>query len=246
MKKIIAAFVITSTLITASCTKEEIDTILKNTPTGLTNEEVIAGLKQALSVGTDSSATKLHKVDGYYLDAAVKIFLPQEAQVIYDNLSKIPGGSSLVEEAVMSINRAAEDAATEAKPIFVSAITSMTITDGLNILNGSDSAATTYLKGRTYDSLFVKFQPKINNSLSKPLTLGYSAEDAYSSLINTYNQASLNGILWDKIEGNSLSEHVTRKGLDGLFLKVAEKEKDIRENPLEQVTDLLKKVFGKK
>ncbi|MCE2786833.1 MAG: DUF4197 domain-containing protein [Bacteroidota bacterium] len=243
MKKIIASICLMAAL-TVACTKEEIDKVLNDG--GLSNEEVIAGLKQALSVGTDSSATMLSKVDGYYKDAAVKIFLPDEAQAIYTNISKVPGGSALIEQTVLTINRAAEDAADEAKPIFIDAITSMTIGDGLNILNGADTAATVYLKDKTYDPLRVAFQPKISASLSKPIILGISAEQSYKDLINAYNTASLGGLLFEQIKTNSLSEHVTRKGLDGLFLKVAEKEKAIRSNPLEQVTDLLKKVFGKK
>lgn len=229
-----------------SCTKEDVDEVLNNTPTGLTNDEVIAGLKQALNVGTDTSVTILNKADGYFKDAAVKILLPPEAQVMYSNLSKVPGISSLMDQTILAMNRAAEDAASEAKPIFVNAITGMTIADGFTILNGTDSAATTYLKGKTYDSLYQKFQPKIDISLNKPLVAGVSAQSAYSNLIDAYNTASLGGLLFDKVTTNSLSSHVTNKGLNGLFLKVSDQEKKIRKDPIAQVTDLLKKVFGAK
>jgi len=212
----------------------------------LSNEDVIKGLKEALNVGTDTSVSILHKVNGYYADQAVKILLPPEAEVIYEQVNKIPGGSALIENTVVAMNRAAEDAATEAKPIFINAITGMTIGDGFTILNGPDTAATSYLKDKTYSPLFNAFQPKINASLSKPLVAGLSAEDTYSNLVDAYNTASLNGILFDKITTNSLSEHVTTKGLNGLFLKVSEQEKKIRKDPLAQVTDLLKKVFGVK
>jgi hypothetical protein len=213
--------------------------------TGLTNEEITQGLKEALTVGTDTSVTVLSKTDGYYMDQAVKIFLPEEAQAIYSAIDKIPGGNVLLENTILSINRAAEDAAPGAKQILWNAVTGMTIIDGLTILNGADSAATTYLKGKTFDSLFVLFEPKIKQSLSKQFVGSVSAESAYTDLVNAYNTASLNGILWDQIKTNSLSKHVTQKGLDGLFLKVAVEEKLIRENPLHRISEILKKVFTK-
>jgi len=245
MKKIFIPFVVFIFLL-VSCTKEQLSQVFDRIPAALTNEEVISGLKQALNVGTDTSVSILNKVDGYLKDEAVKILLPPEAVVVYDRITSIPGGSQLLDNTILAMNRAAEDAAGEAKPIFVNAITSITIADGFSILNGTDTAATNYLKGRTYDSLFFTFQPKINTSLSKPFVLGISAQSAYSNLINAYNTASLGGILWPRITSNSLSAHVTQKGLNGLFLKVANQEKKIRKDPLAQVTDLLKKVFGKK
>lgn len=211
---------------------------------GLSNDDIVAGLKEALEVGTDTSVAKLNVTDGYFKDAAVKILLPEEAQPVYDRLNSIPGISTLLDETILSINRAAEDAAIEAKPIFVSAITGMTIDDGLGILFGDDTAATAYLRTNTNDSLFAAFQPRIENSLSKDLIGNLSAEELYSRLINTYNDASLNGFLWDKINSNSLSEHTTRRALRGLFMKVGEQETDIRENPVERVTDLLEEVFA--
>jgi hypothetical protein len=246
MKKmlIIGCFFIMA-LAFVSCTKQEIDHVL-NTNTGLTNEEVIAGLKQALNVGTDTSVALLNKVDGYFKDEAVKILLPPEAQVMYANLSKVPDITTLMDQTILAMNRAAEDAATEAKPIFVNAITGITIADGFTILKGTDTAATIYLQGKTYDSLYQKFQPKIDVSLNKPLVAGISAQSAYSNLIDVYNTASLGGLLFDRVTTNSLSSHVTKKGLNGLFLKVADQEKKIRKDPIAQVTDLLRKVFGAK
>lgn len=213
--------------------------------TGLSNQEITQGLKEALTLGTDSSATTLSKTDGYYMDLAVKIFLPEEAQAIYSSIDKIPGGNLLLENTILSINRAAEDAAPASKQILWNAVSGITITDGLSILNGPDSAATLYLKGKTFDSLFVLFEPKIKQSLSKQLVGSVSAESAYTDLVNAYNTASLNGILWDPIKTNSLSKHVTQKGLDGLFLKIALEEKQIRNNPLHRISDILKKVFTK-
>lgn len=241
MKKLIFIFV---TLISfSSCTQDEIDKILSGN--GLTNEEIIEGLKSALSVGTDTSVTILNKLDGYYKDDLVKILLPEDAKAIYDNINKVPGGSILLEETIKSLNRAAEDAAIEAKPIFIDAITGITITDGLSILNGADTAATFYLKDKTFSPLYNAFQPKIDASLSKELVGGISANSAYNNLVSAYNTASLNGILFPKITTNSLSTHVTNKALTGLFIKVADEEKAIRTDPLARVNDILKKVFGK-
>jgi hypothetical protein len=233
-------------LLFVGCTKEELNDALGSVNTELTNDEVIAGLREALNVGTDTSVTILNKVDGYFKDEAVKILLPAEAQVMYDNLNKVPGISTLLDQTILAMNRAAEDAANEAKPIFITAIKGITIGDGFTILKGADTAATTYLRGKTYDSLYVTFQPKIDVSLNKPLVAGVSAQSAYANLIDVYNTASLNGFLFDKVTTNTLSEHVTQKGLNGLFLKVADQEKKIRKDPIAQVTDLLKKVFGKK
>jgi hypothetical protein len=212
----------------------------------MTNEDAVAALKDALKVGTDTAVSLLSKTDGFYKDEAVKILLPPEAQNIQKNISRIPGGQQMLDKTILTMNRAAEDASKDAAPIFKNAITSMTVSDGINIVQGDDNAATTYLKGKTYQQLQDDFTPKIKASLSKPLAMGISAEDSYKDLINAYNKASMNGMLYEKITTNSLSEHVTAKGLDGLFAKVALQEKNIRKNPVAQVTDILKKVFGKK
>lgn len=217
---------------------------LENAVAGLSNEEVVEGLKSALTVGSDTSVNTLNATDGYFGDEAVKIFLPDEAAKLVDNISKVPGLDLLVNEAVKAINRSAEDAAIEAKPIFVDAITNITIADGFSILNGLDDAATSYLKTNTETQLIAAFAPKIGVSLNKKLVGNVSAESAYASLINTYNQASLNGVLFAKIESNTLAEHTTQKALDGLFLKVSDEEFKIRNDLSHRVNDILKKVFG--
>ena len=225
-------------LFTNSC--EEIDKITA----GLTNDEIIEGLKSALNVGTDTSVNTLNAVDGYFKDELVKILLPPEASNLVNNISKVPGLDLLVNEVVKSINRAAEDAAVEAKPIFVDAIKNITITDGLSILNGEDDAATSYLSLNTSSQLTDAFSPKISTSLNKKLVGNVSAESAYSSLINTYNQASLGGVLFKEIETNTLAEHTTKRALEGLFSKVAGEEFKIRNDLSHRVNDILKKVFG--
>lgn len=208
----------------------------------LTDEEIVAGLKEALAHGTDTAVSRLNISDGYFGDELVKILLPEEAQPVYDVLNLLP--NSIVDNTVLAINRAAEDAAVEAKPIFVEAIQSMTIEDGTDILFGSDTAATQYLRNKTYQSLFDAFKPKVQTSLSKDLVLGVSAEELYSSLISAYNTASLNGFLFDKINTNSLSDHTTNYALRGLFLKVGNEEKLIREDPSHRVTEVLEDVFS--
>jgi hypothetical protein len=244
MKKLL--LIICFAIFFVSCTKEELDNLLNNTSSTLTNEEVIQGLRAALTVGTDTSVTILNKLDGYYGDEVVKILLPQEAQVIYQRVSSIPGLSNLLDQTILSMNRAAEDAASEAKPIFVNAITGITIADGFAILNGSDTAATAYLNSRTYTPLFDVFKPKIETSLGKPLVAGLSTEQIYKNLIDAYNVASLNGLLFERITNNTLSAHVTGKALDGLFIKVADQEMKIRKDPLARVTEILQRVFGSK
>jgi len=211
---------------------------------GPTDEEIVAGLKAALQVGTDSSVTTLNATDGYFKDPLVKIFLPPEADVIFDNLSTL-GLQPLADVTIERVNRAAEDAATEATPIFVDAITNMTISDGKNILFGDSVAATTFLRDNTYEQLVTAFQPKIQTSLEKSIVLGISADDSYNTLVNSYNtfaQIPFSGL--DPVKETSLSAYTTRKGLDGLFLKVADEERLIREDPIHRVLDILEKVFS--
>jgi hypothetical protein len=213
--------------------------------TGLTNTDVVNGLKKALEVGTDTSVKRLSGVNGFLGDQAVKILLPPESQEAIARLRQLPVTKDLVDQTITAINRAAEDAAREAAPIFKDAIRNMTISDAMGILKGSDTSATHYLRNATYQSLWAAFLPKINASLGKPLVLNESAEGLYAKLINTYNKASLNGALFEQIKTNSLSEYVTGKALEGVFIKVAEEENNIRNKADHQVTDLLRKVFGK-
>lgn len=210
--------------------------------TGLSEDEIISGLREALNHGTDTAVSRLSIADGYFGDELVKILLPEEAKPVYDVVEMLP--TDIIDKTVLAINRAAEDAAVEAKPIFINAITELTISDGLNILHGNDTAATHYLRNHTYEELFAAFKPKIETSLSKDIVFGLSAEELYGDLIDYYNTGSLNGLLYDEITTNSLSEHTTRKALNGLFLKVGGEEKLIREDPAHRVTDILEKVFA--
>ena len=213
----------------------------------LTTIEIIAGLKQALTIGADSSLKRISKTDGYYRDELIKILLPPEAKTITDNLARIPGGEKLVEDVVLRINRAAEDAAREALPIFASAVTGMTIQDGLAILTGHPTAATDYLRSNTYDQLFALYQPKIKNSIDKKLIGNISTAESWNKLTTEWNKIanSLVGQMAGfKPVNVQLDSYLTGKALDGLFLKVGEEEKKIRTDPVARVTELLKRVFG--
>lgn len=245
MKKLFVSFPIL--LIFMSCA--ELSQVVKdfgaNQP--LTQSEVISGLKQALVIGADSAAKTLAKTNGYYGDELVKITLPPQAQTITDNLSKIPGGEKMVEDVLLRINRAAEDAAREAAPIFAKAISQMTIQDGFKILNGETDAATQYLRMQTYNELYDLYKPKIKASVEKKLAGNISTAEAWETLTGQWNRVaqSFIGQMADleSVE-MELDQYLTEKALDGLFLKLANEEKEIRTNAEARVTDLLRRVFG--
>ncbi len=249
MKKfIIIAILITGAFFCNSCEEEN----------GLTESEIIQGLKEALRVGTDSSAAIVSAIDGYYMDAAIKVLLPEEAQVVYNALDDPTVGPLLeavnvdkfVEDVVKGINRTAEEGAKEVGPIFWDAITGLTISDGMSILRGADNAATVYLQGKTNDAIKGIYQPKIQALLDTDLVGNTSTNDLWVQLTTNYNNVanqplvSFQAIPDSTTTEEYLADHSTQKALDGLFVKVAEEEKRIRENPLERVTDILKKVFG--
>ncbi len=213
----------------------------------LTQTEIIAGLKEALIVGAGNSVNILGATDGYYKDELVKILLPPEANVIVDNIGRIPGGQQLLDDVLLRINRAAEDAVTEAKPIFVNSIRSMTIADAVGILRGEDNAATMYLHRTTYDNLFLLYQPKIQTSLDKKLVGNVSTSQSWNTLTSKWNEVA--GSLVGQLAGlkpveTKLDEYLTGKALDGLFLKIEAEEQLIRKDPAARVTQLLRRVFG--
>jgi len=203
-----------------------------NTSGGLTSAEIASGLKEALMVGTQNSSNKLSALDGFFANAAIKILMPPEAQKVESTLRGI-GLGSLVDKAVLSMNRAAEDAAKSAAPIFISAIKQMTITDAIGILKGGNNAATNYFKDKTTAALTQAFKPAINNALGK-----VSATKYWNDVFSAYNKFAAKPVNTD------LSGYVTGKAIDGIFFQVAQEEQNIRQNPAARVTDLLKKVFG--
>ena len=201
---------------------------------GLSNEDIINGLKDALRVGTDSSAKRLSKLNGFFGDAAIKVLMPEEAKKVENTLRSF-GLGAVVDKAVLSMNRAAEDAASGVGTIFWDAIKKMSITDGLKILRDGDFAATDYLKSVTTKELTEKFRPVIEASLVK-----VDATKYWKDMFTTYNRVSTKQVNTD------LTAYVTERALSGLFLKISLEEQKIRKNPAAQVTDILKKVFGGK
>ena len=213
----------------------------------LSNAEIISGLKEALLVGADSSVKRLSAVDGYLKDQAVKILLPPEAKTIMDNVSKIPGGTKLVDDVIIHINRAAEDAAQGAKPIFVNSVREMTFADGLQILRGPNNAATSYFKQKTSQQLGELYRPKIRESLNKNLVAGISTQQSWNQLTTTWNKfagSAVGRIAGYKTVDVKLEDYLLQQALNGLFLKIEEREKDIRTNASARVTNILKRVFS--
>lgn len=213
----------------------------------LTNTDIINGLKEALLVGADSSITHLSAVDGYLKDLTIKILLPPEAKTITDNISKVPGGSKLVNDVVIRINRAAEDAAKGAKPIFVNCVREMTFSDAMQILNGASNAATKYFEQKTNQQLSELYRPKIRESLNKNLIAGVSTQQSWNELTKSWNQvagSAIGKITGMKVVDVKLEDYLLQQALNGMFLKIAEREKDIRTNASARVTTLLKRVFG--
>ncbi|MGN6400405.1 MAG: DUF4197 domain-containing protein [Flavisolibacter sp.] len=199
---------------------------------GLSNDEIISGLKEALSVGTSNAAQKLSNVDGFFKDAAIKILMPEEAKKVETKLRGLGMGKQ-VDNAILSMNRAAEDASKEVAPIFVNAIKGMSIQDGVGILKGGDFAATNYLKDKTTASLTEKFRPVIEASLQK-----VNATKYWNAVFSTYNTFSSEKVNTD------LVAYVTEKALSGIFYQVGLEEQKIRKDPVARTTDLLRKVFA--
>ena len=219
------------------CTSAQINQALSDINKGaakpLTAAEVAEGLKEALVAGISKGADITSQLDGYYKNPEIKIPFPPDVKKVEDRLRQLGLGNK-VDEFVMTLNRGAEDAAKEAKPIFINAIRQMTIDDAFGILRGQPDAATQFLKRTTSAQLKERFKPVIQNSLNK-----VSATKYYSDLVNTYNKIPL----VEKVNPN-LDDYATDLAIQGLFTMVAKEEKNIRENPVARTTDLLRRVFG--
>src|SRR5688572_27623248 len=198
----------------------------------LTTAEVGEGLKEALIKGISNGSDIASKVDGYFKNPEIKIPFPPEVKKVEDKLRQL-GLNNEVDRFILTLNRGAEEAAKEAKPIFITAIKSMTIQDAWGILRGEPDAATQYLKRTTSQQLREKFKPVIQNALNK-----VNATKYYSDIVNTYNQ-----IPFVQDVNPDLNEYATEKAMDGLFLMIAKEEKNIRENPGARTTESLKRVF---
>lgn len=230
MKKIIVVLVVFSLV---SCA--ELQQVVNNLPTqtGLDNQTIGNGLKQALDFGIDKQVTKLTAKDGFYKNQLVKIALPAELQKVDKTLRSI-GLSKLADEGIKALNRAAEDAVSEATPIFVNAVREITFTDVKNILLGTDNAATQYLEGKTNTALYDKFNPVIQNSFAK-----VGADQIWTNLITRYNALPLTADV-----NPDLTDYVTQQALQGVYKMIAVEEKQIRTKTASRTTDLLRRVFA--
>ena len=231
--------ILTCFLLSALTANAQIDKLLNkaskaiNGEKALSADEVAQGLKEALTKGASKGSDLVSQVDGYFKNAEIKIPFPPEVKRVEDKLRQIGMGSQ-VDKFVLTLNRGAEDAAKQAKPIFVDAIKAMTIQDAWSILKGQQDAATQYLKKTTTDQLKVKFKPVIQASLNK-----VNATKYYAELVNEYNKLPF----VEKVNPN-LGDYTTDRAIQGVFIMIAKEEKNIRQDPLARTTDLLKKVFS--
>ncbi len=203
------------------------------TPPALSESDIAAGLKEALVKGTGTGTATASKLDGYFKNPRLKIPFPPEITKVETKLRQL-GMNGLVDDFILSLNRGAEKAATEAKPIFVDAITSMTVKDAWGILRGEDDAATDYLRRTTSNSLKAAFKPVIKTSLD-----AVDATKYFTKIVNTYNKIPL----IEKVNPN-LEDYATDKAMFGLFLLIEDEERKIRKDPVARTTELLKKVFS--
>ena len=224
-------------LFVTGCSSAQIQDLLNKTlgsSKGLTQQDAANGLKEALEMGISKGADKLSALDGYYKSELYRILLPEEAEPIVNKLKLVPGFSDFEARAIEKINRAAEDAAKKAKPIFVEAIKGMTFSDAMDILLGTDDAATRYLHGATYDPLYSEFRPVIISSLNETGALDY-----WTGAVTAYNK-----LPFVKKMNPKLEDHVTEKALFALFDMVEKEEKAIRTDVSKRTSDLLRRVFA--
>ena len=231
MKRIYVVLLLAVTL--SSCA--ELQQIANQLPQGtqISQAEIGNGLRAALDKGIDQEVSKLMQPDGFFRNEVVKILLPEELQKVDKGLRKI-GLSSVADEGLKLLNRAAEEATKEALPIFTNAVKEITFQDAKNILLGDDRAATTYLETKTQQELYAKFSPVINNNLSK-----VGATNLWSNAIDKYNK-----IPFTEQVNPDLTDYVTQKALEGVFKMIAKEEGQIRTNLNARTSDLLKRVFA--
>ena len=213
--------------------KKNLEKVVPGKSAGLSEKEVGQGIKEALNQGIEKGVNQLARPDGYFKDAKIKILMPDEAKKAEEKLRALGQGKK-VDDAIESMNRAAEDAANASKDLFIAAIRNLTLKDVMNILHGEDNAATVYLSNQTRPQLVEKFKPIIQASLDK-----VGATKHWATFTTAYNSLPM----VQKINPD-LVDYVTNKAIDGLFKQIAKEELEIRKNPAARATDLLKKVFG--
>jgi len=205
------------------------------TKAGTTDDAtVVSGLKEALSIGTENAVKNVSQLDGYFGNKMIKILMPEKIQKVADVL-KMAGYQQQVDDFIMSMNRAAEKAAPQAASYFKDAIKEMTVEDATKILNGGDTSATQFFKGKTQDKLYAAFKPIISSSIND-----VGVTRSYKEMMGQYES-----LPFMSKESVDLDHYVTNKSLDGLFYMIGQEEKKIRTDPAARVTDLLKNVFGK-
>ncbi|MEM1319037.1 MAG: DUF4197 domain-containing protein [Bacteroidota bacterium] len=239
MKKILTLVLLMAVFVVGDAEAQKLKSLMKKAESalnkgGLSQEDAGNGLKEALNAGVGKAVDFLSAEDGYY-KSAYKILLPEEAQKVTNKLKSVPGFQNAEEKVIEKINRAAEDAAVKAKPIFVSAIKQMTFKDAMNILLGNKDAATRYLEKATYDQLYTAFKPIIVESLDK-----FNAREYWRGAVNAHNK-----VPFVKKANPELDDYVTKQALGGMFGLIEVKEKDIRGNESSRTTDLMRKVFAK-
>lgn len=212
--------------------KKQARDVVKN-PSSLSQEDAAAGLKEALIKGISNGADIVSRLDGYYKNPEIKIPFPAEAKQVESKLRSVGLGKQ-ADDVILSLNRAAEDAATEAKPVFIAAIKGMTFSDAVAIVRGDERAATSYLQRTTTPELISKFTPIIKSSLEKVNATRY-----WETAMTSYNKIPF----VTKVNPN-LTEYVTQKAIEGLFMMIAKEELAIRKDPAARTSELLKKVFG--
>lgn len=230
MKKILLILALVAIILPGCETAKQV--FGNSTPGGTGSADIARGLKEALRVGTDTATKHLSLVNGFFADDMVKILMPPEAKKVENTLREFGMGKT-VDKAVLSMNRAAEDASKYVGSILWNAISSMTITDAIGILRGDDFAATEYLKRSTTQQLTTAFRPIIERSLGN-----VDATRHWNEVFTVYNKFSRNPVNTD------LPAYVTEKALAGLFYHIGLQEQQIRKNPVARVTDILRKVFG--
>lgn len=239
MKKILIACAILSTSVVSAqfnlkkVTEKVQTTATSSVSTKLTEDEIIKGLKEALSVGVNNAGSLTSKLDGFNGNSLIRIPFPEEAQKMETSLRKVGMGEK-VDEFEVVLNRAAEEAATKAAPIFIEAIKKMNVQDGLNILKGADDAATQYMMEKTKAELYASFKPVIVEALNNVQITKY-----WNPLVTRYNQIPLTTKM-----NPDLEDYTTNKAIEGLFKMLALEEKKIRDSDEARVSDILKKVFG--
>ena len=225
-------------LLTAFPASAQLDRLFKSLgggeKSGLSDVKIGSGLKEALKLGTENAVNFTGKKDGFFLNQAIKVLMPEKLRTFEKGLRAVGYGPE-VDEFVLSMNRSAEKAAPFAKQIFWDAIGEMTFEDVRKILSGNDTAATDYCKGKTTDKLTEVFKPIVSNAMND---VGVTRQ--YKGLVGRYES-----IPFVKKESFDLDHYVVTKALDGLFHMVGEEETKIRKNPTARTTDLLKEVFGK-